>query len=402
MGRSRQSACTCPHCHQNNTKDDANFSSNLAGGVGKMMDSLMEQTKSTYCYVTSAILVVGILFLVAYLMYLVVEYKCLLRWNDDRSMSAIRYVEPVEVFNVVPQDFCTVISKELYALEQIGYVDPDRRVSKLMALDVRTTDVHYVFMNDTQMPWLSMCSLESALGAIGDRGRVNVFLVYGAVAKADHDRHKRKLGFPPILLLQVQLSASLEKLTTTYGERLNVLNIDLDDCLDCSPFRGMKLVNNTALAKFAVELVLLWQFGGTVLDAGLVVVRGDVYRASGTAVEYGDREISSPAACKEFIYNAMLCTINFVNHVRKPFDAHACRKIVDKTVERFRYSAKDAQPLNEQVVCKNGVVADYCYYVEADRLVHSDKSYMHGFCPVMSNVSLPWLHKMILKDSTAN
>lgn len=108
---------------------------------------------------------------------------------------------------------------------------------------------------------------------------------------------------------KVSLLSSLAELQkATYGgDRLNVVHVRLAQCLECSPFRGMDLSNSPGFAMFAVQLVLLWQFGGTVLDTGVVAIRGQVYRASGSAVEYDDRTISSAVACHASVYNAMTC-----------------------------------------------------------------------------------------------
>lgn len=84
------------------------------------------------------------------------------------------------VINVTTREYCSTVSKDLYLLEQLGYVDADRHVSRLLALqDVGVGDVHYVLANDTHVPVLFACSLESVLRAMDNRSRVNVFVVFG-------------------------------------------------------------------------------------------------------------------------------------------------------------------------------------------------------------------------------
>lgn len=71
----------------------------------------------------------------------------------------------------------------------------------------------------------------------------------------------------------MSLSSTLTHLKSKYGDgRLNVSHVSLEECLECSPFQGMDLSGRPALAKFVVQLVALWQFGGTVLDDGVMVI----------------------------------------------------------------------------------------------------------------------------------
>jgi len=102
-------------------------------------------------------------------------------YYDDTDGSGFRASVPAEqIVNVTASDFCSVVSRDLYSLEQMGYVDETRRVSKLLSLDLGgSQDVYYVFVNTTHVPWTVACSLESALGAVGNVGRVNVFVVSG-------------------------------------------------------------------------------------------------------------------------------------------------------------------------------------------------------------------------------
>ncbi|XP_003247673.1 uncharacterized protein LOC100571398 [Acyrthosiphon pisum] len=121
----------------------------------------------------------------------------------------------------------------------------------------------------------------------------------------------------------------------------------------------MDLSGRPAVAKFVVQLVVLWQFGGTVLDDGVMVIRRDVYRATGDAVEYGDRTISSPVACHAFIYKAMLsakrCALS-----GEPFTSDTGRTIVHDSA-----TGVDARPVADWVMCRGDVVVDErCYYAE--------------------------------------
>jgi len=102
-------------------------------------------------------------------------------YYDDTDGPGFRASVPAEqIVNVTASDFCSVVSRDLYSLEQMGYVDETRRVSKLLSLDLGgSQDVYYVFVNTTHVPWTVACSLESALGAVGNVGRVNVFVVSG-------------------------------------------------------------------------------------------------------------------------------------------------------------------------------------------------------------------------------
>lgn len=102
-------------------------------------------------------------------------------YYDDMDGSGFRASVPAEqIVNVTAREFCSVVSRDLYSLEQMGYIDKTSRVSKLLSLDLGgAQDVHYVFVNTTHVPWTVACSLESALGAVGHVGRVNVFVVSG-------------------------------------------------------------------------------------------------------------------------------------------------------------------------------------------------------------------------------
>ncbi|XP_027836698.2 uncharacterized protein LOC114119372 [Aphis gossypii] len=320
---------------------------------------------------------VFVLLIAAYLLYL--RYKSIAvqptagrSFYDDENGSAFRESEPaVQIVNVTAREFCSVVSRDLYSLKQMGYVDDDNRVSKLLSLDLGgAQDVHYVFVNTTHVPWTVACSLESALGAIGHVGRVNVFVVNGM----EFDRIDNKCG----LTQPVSLLSSLVDLTAKYGNhRLNVLHVNLDDLLEYSPFQCMGLNKRPALAKFAVQLVLLWQFGGTVLDGDMVAIRGSVYRATDTAVEYGDRTVSSPATCHPFVYDAMVCTKSYASLYR-PFMADTSVKIFDKAVEWSGRGFNDVRRVNDNVLCRDGLANGQCYYIEK-----ADVDFVHRYCPTV-------------------
>lgn len=183
---------------------------------------------------------------------------------------------------------------------------------------------------------------------------------------------------------KVSLSSSLATLDAIHGgDRLNVVHVNLDECLECSPFKDMDLSSRPLLAKFVVQLILLWQFGGTVLDADVVAVRGEVYRASDTAVLYDNRTISSPLACHAFVYETMLCAKSYATHFNV-FTPETVQKILDKTVERVERPT-DARPVADGVVCRDGVIGGHCYYAEVGHVAVADaKFYARGFCPAVS------------------
>ncbi|KAL4083976.1 hypothetical protein QTP88_029292 [Uroleucon formosanum] len=142
-----------------------------------------------------------------------------------------------QIVNVTAREFCSVVSRDLYSLENMGYVDETRLLSKRLSLEISgAQDVHYVFVNTTHVPWTVACSLDGM----------------------EFDRTNNKYG----LTQPVSLLSSLVDLTAKYGihygiHRLNVLHINLEDMLEFSPFQCMGLDKHPALAKFVVELVLL-------------------------------------------------------------------------------------------------------------------------------------------------
>lgn len=179
---------------------------------------------------------------------------------------------------------------------------------------------------------------------------------------------------------------SLDYLTATYGgDRLKVERIDLDECLENTPFRGMDLSGRPTFATFAVQLALLWQFGGTVLDGGLVV-RGDrMYPSSRTAVEYGYGTISSPVACNAFMYDVMLYAKERAYEGGPDFDTERGRNLVQRTVESTGRAGSDTEVrrLVDKVVCKGGGAVDAgCYFVKVDDAA----AFGHrSYCPVVSD-----------------
>lgn len=173
---------------------------------------------------------------------------------------------------------------------------------------------------------------------------------------------------------------------------MNVVYITLEECLKGSPFHGINLSNRPTLAKFAVQLVLLWQFGGTVLENNMVVARKKVYRASGSAVEYSDSMMSSPYACHEFVYSAMLNAKNFAMNVfTKEYALNFgmfIRETVVNTVKRDGRSGRENKyrPVADGIVCRTDVTNNGCYYLEVD-LVTSTNNFGQDQCPIISKAS---------------
>ncbi|XP_050524274.1 uncharacterized protein LOC126895957 isoform X2 [Daktulosphaira vitifoliae] len=368
----------CEKCEKHACKNDSKeFSSTVNKGVEKLLAESIGPLECIYWYLLTSFMIISVILLTV---YIVIEYEYHFESNSVPEASFLVNSMPSQVFGT-DTDLCVGVSEIPNLSENTR--NANRRLSKLISLEVGSTDVHYVFINDTSIPnWLSICSLESALEAIGEKSKVNVFLVHKTTELHEHRQLKRRSN---------QLSASLEKLATAYGEKLNIFNIDLDECLEYSPLTGLNLSKQPKLAKFAVELMLLWHYGGTVLDDGMVAVRGEIYRASGTAVEYGNREISSPVACHAFIFNVMLCIKDFILHDKIPFNLGMGKRVIEKTIQVFQHTNKDALSLNEQIVCKNGLVNNNCYYMET----LGDRLYAHEFCPITSNTPLPKNHKIV-------
>lgn len=84
--------------------------------------------------------------------------------------------ESPAVANKTARKLCSYTDLHV-TLEQL---DAACRKSELMTLQgVSVDDVHYVFADTATVPWVSVCSLESALRAVGNNSRVNVFVVSG-------------------------------------------------------------------------------------------------------------------------------------------------------------------------------------------------------------------------------
>lgn len=181
------------------------------------------------------------------------------------------------------------------------------------------------------------------------------------------------------------------------SDRLNVIYITLEECLKGSPFQGVDLRKHPLLAEFAVQLVLLWQFGGTVLDNNMIAIREKAYRTSGTAVEYGDRMISSPFACHAFIYDAMLNAKNLYSMYLKKhgmFNQEIGRKIKANTVERTRRVGRgnECRPVADGIVCRS-VTNDRCYYLEVDLVTPDSSNYVQNLCPIVGKATFPDIRK---------
>lgn len=208
--------------------------------------------------------------------------------------------------------------------------------------------------------------------------------------------------------LQVSLSSKLADLSETYGAvagghergRLNVVHVDLDDCLEYTPLRGVwgsSTEMSPETAALAVQLAVLWQFGGTALDAGAVAVRGEVYRASGTAVAYGDRTVSSPAACHAFVYDMMSHARDLLTLApggrsgrRRPYEPMTAGTLADGTVRRTgRVAGQDARRVADGLECTSPAVGGGCYYewCPADRAVSDTTADVLSACPVISGGS---------------
>lgn len=197
-------------------------------------------------------------------------------------------------------------------------------------------------------------------------------------------------------VVQVSLSESLNKLTETYSQ-LNVVRVALDECLENSPFRGTDLSKRPGLARFVVQLMALWQFGGTVLDSSVTAVRDRVYRAGGTAVEYSARTFSAPVACHAFVFDAIMCAKSYAAHPERqhsPFDLNTVWHVWNSTVEETGRAGRRDQvrPVPWGTVCHGNSVPDYCYYVVTDSgdgnaspTTRIGSRVRRDFCPTMTD-----------------
>ncbi|XP_025204548.1 uncharacterized protein LOC112601257 [Melanaphis sacchari] len=328
--------------HGGDEEDDVRYMSKVNKGAQKIMVAVPDQLAMVFMW---------FLMVAVFVVFLMTATYLILMYESPPLPVALR---------VSPGESCpTASSKHPLAARQ----------------DVGPGDVHYVFVDGDRIPRLSACSLETAVNAVSGQGsgRVNVFVV-GGIGRAENSNNRT--------LSEVSLSSTLDDLKAKHGDDLlNVTHVSLEECLDCSPFRGVDVSGRPALAKFVVQLVVLWQFGGTVLDDGVVVVRRGVYRATGAAVEYGDRTvISSPVACHAFVYKAMLSAKRYALG-GEPFAPDAGRAILRNETA----TAVDAAPVADWVVCRDGAVADRrCYYAEPTAESLSDR------CPVaVGQPSLP-------------
>lgn len=185
----------------------------------------------------------------------------------------------------------------------------------------------------------------------------------------------------------------MDELIESYGaERLRVVHVTLEECLEYSPFRGMDLSGQPTMAVYAVQQVVLWQFGGTAINADALAVRGEVYRARGPVTEYGDKTISAPNACHAYVYDLMVNTRDYFRS-KLPLDAAARRMIASKTSWRHikRADRDNGRPVSDAVTCRGDdsvVDGDRCYYADASSLMARDGGHgADGFCPVASHAS---------------
>lgn len=170
----------CQKCCQERANNDIGHLTEVNKGARKIMTEIPDQLASVFKW-TIYIGVFIVFFMVS--TYYILKYETsaksqVFNGNTNPVSSELRSSETM-VVNVTTREFCSTMAKDLYSLEQLGYTDTERRVSKLMATDIGVDDVHYVLINSTHIPWLTACSLESALKAVGNESRVNVFVVYG-------------------------------------------------------------------------------------------------------------------------------------------------------------------------------------------------------------------------------
>lgn len=173
----------CQKCYNETKFDDSvSYMKEVNKGTQKIMTAIPDQLTKLF---TWTVLTVVFAFFLMMSMYLVLRFELsskpmVLSEEAVVSVPSILYLQKSQtVVNVTTREFCSTVSKDLYSLEQIGYVDADRRVSKLIGLEINANDVHFVFTNPNYVPLMSMCSLESVLASVGNKGRVNVFIISG-------------------------------------------------------------------------------------------------------------------------------------------------------------------------------------------------------------------------------
>lgn len=161
--------------HEKEKNDDVSHMYEVNKGAQKIMTEMPDQLTSLFKWV-----VVTTLFAV---FFVTATYVLVLLEHETSERMPIPSSESLVAAN---RKLCSTAANVLYDRGQSAAdsVDLNRMPgSKLMTLDVDPQDVHYVFVNDTHVPWLSMCSLETALRAVGNNGRVNVFVVSGVVSE---------------------------------------------------------------------------------------------------------------------------------------------------------------------------------------------------------------------------
>ncbi|VVC28657.1 Hypothetical protein CINCED_3A001813 [Cinara cedri] len=378
----------CRKCHAKlKVGDSLIYMKGVNKGAQKIMTAVPDQLMRLFTWI-GLMFVFVFFFVMATYMVLGFELSPKSMLSSDKgivSVPSTLYAQKSPVVeNVTTREFCSTLFKNLDSLEHTGYVDTDRRVSKLLSLDIRVSDVHFVFMNTTHIPWLSSCSLESVLRNIGKNGRVNVFVISGIEFERPLYNGQQKIH-------PVSLTSSLAELTIKYGsDRLNVVDINLEECLECTPYQGMDLSKRPSMAIYVVQLVLLWQFGGTVLNPSVMAVHGEVYRMSDTAVTYSERTVSSPVACHAFIYDMILCARKYALY-NDTYGLITARKMVESTVECISerivdHHDKEVRTVANEVVYNNSVIGSHCYYLDVDlvRATYNANSYVYSFCPVVS------------------
>lgn len=167
--------------HHRKLEDDDSlcYMTEVNKGAQKIMTDVPDELTSVFSWT----ILTGLftIFLVG-TMYLVLRFessenlKTTFKDTARHGLSANNAQLPIAERQIT-RKLCSAWSKD-YSVKQMNS-NINRRISKLMTLDINSDDVHYVFTNNTYVPWLFVCSLESALNAINNNNRVNVFIVDG-------------------------------------------------------------------------------------------------------------------------------------------------------------------------------------------------------------------------------